>query len=92
MTGLQASGIVTGRLVFGDERHIAAVRVLEKVEDLARSEIECRECDGFGVVDYKENDCLKCNGTGSVRLSREKLMTMDEAALDELEVCEDEEL
>ena len=88
MTGLQASGIVTGRLVFGDERHIAAVRVLEKVEDLARSEIECRECDGFGV----EKDCLKCNGTGSVRLSREKLMTMDEAALDELEVCEDEEL
>ena len=74
MTVQDARQILSGPLVFGDEKQIQAVRTIEKFEELeekkknapnceeccGKGEVECDHCDGTGYV-----DCEECDGTGS---------------------------
>lgn len=49
----EAREAVAGKLIFGDEKQIEALKVIEKYNS------RCLECDGDGAV-----DCEHCDGTG----------------------------
>ena len=70
MTPMQAESILRGKLTFGDERHIAAVRTISiyetamEMQDRILSQkkpvaVQCPACDGRGRY-----DCASCRGVG----------------------------
>lgn len=61
----EARHLLSGKLIFGDERQIAAVRFLEALElaEETGDDLVCDECDGSGVI---EVECEKCGGMGTL--------------------------
>lgn len=73
MTLKDARESLSGRLVFGDERLIEAVRIIKAAGDLIRLSKdgrECPECDGEGMIECcecgHERDCEECDGKGKL--------------------------
>lgn len=55
-------------LIFGDVEQIKERKRLEK--EAERKLIECKECNGCGII---EVDCRDCNGTGEDPKKKESL-------------------